>query len=81
MPKPPHRTARKPQTIRPLTEVLSEVGRAMVAPELFAAAGYDRDSASDVEQFYIALRADLGLTIEPASDARENASVELRHAP
>ena len=78
---PPRRSARTQPTIRPLTEILSEVGHAVPAPELFAAAGYDRDSASDVERFYTALRDELGRTIEPASDARENAPLELRHAP
>ena len=79
--RPLRRTARTPQTIRPLTEVLTEVGHAVPAPELFAAAGYDRDSASDVERFYTALRDELGRTIEVASGARENTPVELRHAP
>lgn len=79
--KPPRRAARTPLTIRPLAEVLAEAGQAVPAPELFAAAGYDRDSASDVERFYTALREELGRTIESASDARENAPVELKHAP
>ena len=43
--------------------------------------GYDRDSASDVERFYIALREEVGRTIEPTEDAGENAVLELRDAP
>lgn len=78
--KPPRRAVRTTPEIRPLTAVLSEVNRAIPAPELFAAAGYDRDSAGDIERFYIALREELGRTIEPASDARENTPVELRRA-
>lgn len=81
MTKPPRRAARTAPEIRPLATVLSEAGRAVPAPDLFAAAGYDRDSAGDIERFYIALREELGRTIEPASDARENTPVELRHAP
>ncbi|MEN3213986.1 restriction endonuclease subunit S [Methylorubrum populi] len=78
--KTPRRTARRPDSIRKLTAVLSEAGRAVPLPELFAAAGYDRDSAGDVERFYIALREEVGQKIEPASDARENAPVELKDA-
>jgi type I restriction enzyme S subunit len=78
--KPPRRAGGKSHTVRPLAAVLSEAGRAIPVPELFAAAGYDRDSAGDVERFYIALREEIGRTIDPAGDARENAPVELRYA-
>jgi restriction endonuclease S subunit len=78
--KPPRRAGGKSHTVRPLAAVLSEAGHAIPVPELFAAAGYDRDSAGDVERFYIALREEIGRTIEPAGDTRENAPVELRHA-
>jgi hypothetical protein len=78
--KSPRRVGGKSQTVRPLAAVLAETGHAIPVPELFAAAGYDRDSAGDVERFYIALREEIGRTIEPAGDARENAPVKLRHA-
>lgn len=78
--KPSLRAAGKSRPIRSLAAVLSETGHAIPVHELFAAAGYDRDSASDVERFYIALREEIGSTIRPAGDARENAPVELRHA-
>ena len=80
MTKTPRRTARKPDGIRYLTSVLSEAGRPVPMPELFAAAGYDRDLAGDVERFYIALREEVGRGIRPASDVRENAPVELKDA-
>jgi type I restriction enzyme S subunit len=76
--KPQRRSARKPQTIKPLTAVLAEADQAVPLPELFASAGYDRDSADDIERFYLALRDELSRTIEPVGDARENAPVELR---
>lgn len=68
------------ETVRPLVEVLSEIGHALSVSELFTAAGYDRDSASDVERFYIALREELGQTIEPVGDGSENVLVDVRHA-
>ena len=78
--KPPPRSARKAKTIKPLPDVLAEAGRAVPLPELFMAAGYDRDSAVDIERFYIALRDEVGRTLAPVGDARENAPVELRDA-
>ncbi|MBS0220799.1 MAG: restriction endonuclease subunit S [Proteobacteria bacterium] len=78
--KSPRRVRQKPQSVRTLSEVLAEANRPLSMPELFVAADYDRDSASDVEQFYIQLRNELGRTIEAADDAPENAQVELRNA-
>ena len=80
MTKTPRRITKKTHAVRPLPIVLAEVDRAVPLPELFAAAGYDRDSAEDVERFYLALREEVGRTIDPVDDARENASVELRNA-
>lgn len=73
----PRRTTRKAQSVRPLTAVLSEADRPVPMTELFAAAGYDRDSAGDIERFYIALREETGRTITPVGDVRENAHLEL----
>ena len=78
--KSPPGAAQTAPKIRPLVAVLEEAGRPVSAPDLFAAAGYDRDSAEDVERFYIALRDELDRTVELASDADENALVGLRHA-
>ncbi len=78
--KAKRRAARKPDGIKSLINALSEAGRALPMPELFAAAGYDRDSAGDVEAFYIALREEVGRGVEPTSDVRENAPVELKNA-
>jgi type I restriction enzyme S subunit len=60
--------------------VLAEAGRAIALPDLFASAGYDRDSAGDVERFYLALRDEIGRTIKQSGDAPENAAVEIRDA-
>jgi type I restriction enzyme S subunit len=74
------RKAPKAQPIKPLREVLAEAGRAIALPDLFASAGYDRDSAGDVERFYLALRDEIGRTIKQSGDAPENAAVEIRDA-
>ena len=66
---------------RPLDEVLREAGRSMPVPELFARAGYDRDSTEAIEQFYLALRGALGTKIRAAERGGENALVELIDAP
>nr|WP_281033495.1 restriction endonuclease subunit S [Neorhizobium lilium] len=77
---PPRRNTRKTQDVKSLPLVLAETDRLVSLPELFAAAGYDRDLAVDVERFYLALRDEVGQTIEPVGDARENAAVGLRDA-
>lgn len=46
-----------------LSEVLRSAARPLTLPELFALAGYDRDSTRDVEQFYLTLRDQLGQSI------------------
>jgi type I restriction enzyme S subunit len=79
--KPPRRRLRKTTIIKSLPAVLAEAGRAVALPDLFAMAGYDRDSAGDIERFYLALRDQVGRRIEPVGDAPENAIVELRNAP
>lgn len=78
--KPMRRSARKAEIIKPLRAVLADTDRAVPLPDLFAFAGYDRDSAGDVERFYLALRNEIGRTIVPIGDAKENTAVELRDA-
>ena len=46
-----------------LSEVLRSADRPLTLPELFALAGYDRDSTQDVEHFYLVLRDQLGRSI------------------
>ena len=67
---------RGPRPIRSLPEVLRETRRPLRVPELFALAGYDRDSMEDVERFYLALRDQLGKTVREVSGDRENALLE-----
>lgn len=63
---------------RELADVLREAGRPLRVPDLFAMAGYDRDSPDDVERFYLALRAEIGRSIRGREG--ENAIVELLNA-
>jgi hypothetical protein len=74
------RRTRKAQPAKSSRLVLAEAKRPLPLPELFALAGYDRDSAGDVERFYLALRDEVGRDIEVAEGAHENASVELKDA-
>jgi hypothetical protein len=45
-------------------------------PELFALAGFERDLTSDVERFYLQLRAELGSNIRIVAGEGENALLE-----
>jgi restriction endonuclease S subunit len=75
------RTARrKAQNIASLSEALADAQRPLSLPDLFAAAGYNRDSAGDVERFYLALRAEVGKSVQVAEPKNENATLELRDA-
>jgi type I restriction enzyme S subunit len=67
--------------IRPLAEVLREVRRPILLPELFTLAGYNRDSTEQIEQFYLALRDALGSTVRIADTGGENALLEATNAP
>jgi hypothetical protein len=64
---------------RPLVEVLAASGRPLRLPELFARAGYNRDSPEEVELFYLALREALGRLVVVGRSRAENAPVELAH--
>lgn len=70
-----------PETTRSLPDVLRRAGRPVPLPDLFAMAGYDRDSVEHVEHFYLALRAELGRTIRVVGKSGENALVEVADAP
>ncbi|HEX9944082.1 MAG TPA: restriction endonuclease subunit S [Thermoanaerobaculia bacterium] len=60
-----------------LAEVLREASRPLRLPELFSMAGYNRDSTEQVEQFYLALRTELGRSIRQVGDVSENVVLEL----
>jgi type I restriction enzyme S subunit len=78
--KSPRRRARGAEKIKPLRSALADTDRPVSLPDLFVSAGYDRDSAGDVERFYLALRDEVGGTIVPVGDVEENAVLELRDA-
>ena len=61
---------------RQLVAVLGKAGRTLTVPELFAMAGYDRDSPEQVEMFYLAIRSEIGKTIRVVDDQRENVGLE-----
>lgn len=69
-------TLGEPLPRRSLSEVLRGTQRQLRVPELFALAGYDRDSTEDVEQFYLSLRSELGQTMRQVSGDGENALLE-----
>ena len=58
-----------------LGAVLRESGGALSLRELFARAGFDRDRVEHVEQFYLALRAQLGRSIRVGKGGTENVVV------
>ena len=62
---------------RQLVAVLRGAGRVLTVPELFAMAGYDRDSPDHVEMFYRAVRSEIGRTIRVVGDDLENARLEV----
>ena len=64
-------------TVKPLTEVLRDAGGPLSLPQLFATAGYDRDKPSQIEDFYVELREELGRTIRALQSAPERDLVEL----
>jgi type I restriction enzyme S subunit len=76
----PRRSTRRAQSLKPLRTVLVERSGPITLPELFALAGYDRDSADDIELFYIALRDEIGGELTAKDSDRENTEVELRNA-
>lgn len=65
-----------PDTKRPLREVLLTAGRPLQVSELFALAGYDRDSTEDVERFYLSLREELGRSVYTVGGDGEHALLE-----
>lgn len=72
------RASRSAASARPfLAGVLAGRASPVPLPELFRLAGFDRDQPSDVEEFYIALRAELGHSIREVGEDRENRMVEV----
>jgi type I restriction enzyme S subunit len=61
---------------RKLGPVLHEAKRPMRLPELFSKAGYDANSTEDIEQFYLALRAELQRSIRAVPGSSDNSLVE-----
>lgn len=59
-----------------LAEVLLKAGAPLSLPDLFLRAGYDRDATEHVEQFYLALRTEIGRTIRMVGDSQENVLLE-----
>jgi len=59
-----------------LAEIIQAAGRPLQISELFRMAGYDRDSTEDVEQFYLALRSELGRSLRRVGEAPENGLLE-----
>jgi type I restriction enzyme, S subunit len=60
-----------------LATILREAGRPLRLPDLFLMAGYNRDLTEHVEEFYLALRAELGISLRQTGTDGENAIVEL----
>ena len=60
-----------------LPSALRKAGRSMGLAELFAMAGYDRNSPEQVEAFYLELRRELGQTLQVVGDVGESGTVEL----
>lgn len=63
-------------TGRQLVAVLRKAGRTLTVPELFAMAGYDRDSPEQVEMFYLAIRSEIGKTIRVVDEQPENSGLQ-----
>jgi restriction endonuclease S subunit len=59
-----------------LSDVLRAAGHAMSLPDLCYAAGFDRNAVADIESFYVALRAEMGVSIRGVAHADENGFVE-----
>jgi type I restriction enzyme S subunit len=72
----PKRSAASRADGKPLPEVLAIQQVPLPLPDLFRLAGFDRDKPSDVEEFYVALRQDVGRSIRLAGGGPENALVE-----
>ena len=63
-----------------LSAVLQESGGSLSLPELYARANFDRDQTEHVEQFYLALRSQLGRSVRLAGTNQENPIVEISDA-
>jgi type I restriction enzyme S subunit len=72
----PRRSAASRADGKTLPEVLARQQVPLPLPDLFRLAGFDRDKPSDVEEFYVALREDVGRSIRLAGGGPENALVE-----
>ena len=59
-----------------IQKVLKDAGRPIRVPELFSLLDYDRNSAEDVESFYLKLRAEFARTIRVVGEQGENAMLE-----
>jgi len=63
-----------------LGAVLRAAGGSLTLPELFARAGFDRDSTEAVERFYLALRSQVGPSLRVRAVEAENVVVEISDA-
>lgn len=79
MPQNSGRSRRSPRTSLSAV-LLSRHGDSIPLPELFRLAGFDKDKPSDVEEFYVELRDELGRSIRISSEEQENAMVEAAHS-
>lgn len=79
-PKRRRRTGHSVEAVVDLAAVLEESGGSLLLPELFRRAGFDRDRTADVEQFYLALRSQLGRSLRLVGVERENPRIEIDNA-
>ena len=66
-----------PDALMELPSALRKAGGSVSLEELFALAGYDRNSPEQVEAFYLELRRELGRTLRVVGDAGERGTLEL----
>jgi type I restriction enzyme S subunit len=76
-PKTPSKASPPMPGLKLLTDVLQDAEGPLSLTQLFVLAGFDRDKPSHVEDFYVALREQLGRTIAVVQDTPENTLVEL----
>jgi type I restriction enzyme S subunit len=75
----PEESARDFSTEDPSTivQALRGAGHPVSLPDLFTHSGYNRDSVTDVESFYLDLRDSYGTVVVAADDRPENASLRM----
>jgi Type I restriction modification DNA specificity domain len=60
-----------------LEAALESTGTPLPLPGLFLAAGFDKDSSQDIEDFYVELRANYGRSIRKLGNSEENSLLEV----